>query len=90
MRLIDRRMRGRRLATDILGDRRFDPTAPDALVASAEFAEELRARAGQLNDDADAAAADAGVRAAQVAVDEAERARLARELAEIIRGESER
>ncbi|HEU0315991.1 MAG TPA: hypothetical protein VFR49_01600 [Solirubrobacteraceae bacterium] len=90
VRLVDRRMRDRRLATDILEDRCFDPTAADALVASAEFAEELRARARQLNDDAFAAAADADARAAQAAVDEAERARQARELAEIVRGESER
>ena len=51
--LWERRLRDRRVATELRDGREFDPRDDQALVIALEYAEELRHRAGELNAAAD-------------------------------------
>ena len=88
VRLIERRLADRELRTAILEDDVFDSSDPASLVASAERAEELRERARQLNDQAEAAVAEALEAAAAAFADRVERQRSAAELTDILNQET--
>lgn len=82
--LVERRFADSEVRTEVLAERSFDAAADDAVERSAAFAAELRVFAEERNDALEAALRDAADdrERGQAAADE--RARTARELAQIL------
>jgi len=85
IRLYERVIAPTQLHTTLLADRSFDAGDERSLVASAEFAEELRAWAQTRNDERRAAEQDALLRDDVTAADARDRQSSARDLADILR-----
>ena len=83
--LVSREIKDAKLRTEILASREFDASDDDALVASAEFAAELRAWADRVNDERATALVEGAVEHDVALEDAAERDRAAAELASILR-----
>jgi hypothetical protein len=83
--LVSREIKDAKLQTEILASRTFDASDDDALVASSEFAAELRAWAERVNDERTTALAEGTVEHDAELADAAERERAAAELEAILR-----
>jgi hypothetical protein len=84
VRLMERTLTDAGIRVEVRADRTFDATDPDALVHAAEIAEELREWAAQRNEALAAEQADGELAEADRESDQAERERLALELARIV------